>query len=76
MQEMPVQYLGWKDPPEGGNGNLLQYFCLDNPMDRGAYLCLHNPMGLQRIEHNWVTEHMHTHSKLNKTCLNIGTSYM
>ena len=21
----------------GGNGNLLQYSCLDNPMDRGAW---------------------------------------
>ena len=23
--------------PERGNGNLLQYFCQDNPMDRGAW---------------------------------------
>ena len=23
--------------PGGGNGNLLQYFCLENPMDRGAW---------------------------------------
>ena len=23
--------------PEGGNGNPLQYFCLENPMDRGAW---------------------------------------
>ena len=23
--------------PGGGNGNLLQYSCLDNPMDRGAW---------------------------------------
>ena len=22
--------------PEGGNGNLIQYSCLENPMDRGA----------------------------------------
>ena len=22
--------------PRGGKGNLLQYFCLENPMDRGA----------------------------------------
>ena len=22
--------------PEGGNDNPLQYFCLENPMDRGA----------------------------------------
>ena len=24
---------GWGRSPEGGNGNLLQYSCLDNPMD-------------------------------------------
>ena len=24
-------------PPGGGNGNLLQYSCLENPMDRGAW---------------------------------------
>ena len=23
--------------PGEGNGNLLQYYCLDNPMDRGAW---------------------------------------
>ena len=23
--------------PEGGNGNQLQYSCLENPMDRGAW---------------------------------------
>ena len=22
--------------PGGGNGNLLQYYCLENPVDRGA----------------------------------------
>ena len=24
-------------PPAGGHGNPLQYFCLENPMDRGAW---------------------------------------
>ena len=23
--------------PREGNGNLLQYYCLENPMDRGAW---------------------------------------
>ena len=36
MQETRVQFLGWKDPGEE-NGNPLQYSCLDNPMDRGAW---------------------------------------
>ena len=29
--------LGWKDSPGEGNGNPLQYSCLENPMDRGAW---------------------------------------
>ena len=28
---------GSERSPGGGNGNLLQYFCLKNPMDRGAW---------------------------------------
>ena len=25
--------------PAGGHGNLFQYSCLENPMDRGAWCC-------------------------------------
>ena len=28
---------GSERSPGGGDGNLLQYFCLENPMDRGAW---------------------------------------
>ena len=28
---------GWGKSPGGGNGNPLQYSCLENPMDRGAW---------------------------------------
>ena len=28
---------GLKRSPGEGNGNPLQYFCLENPMDRGAW---------------------------------------
>ena len=34
---MPVPSLGWEDSPGEGNGNPLQYSCLENPMDRGAW---------------------------------------
>ena len=48
MQETWVRSLGWEDPPEEdmvthpsilgeGNGNPLQYSCLDNPMDREVW---------------------------------------
>jgi len=28
---------GWARSPEGGHGNSLQYSCLENPEDRGAW---------------------------------------
>ena len=28
---------GWGRSPEGGRNNLLQYSCLENPMDRGTW---------------------------------------
>ena len=34
---MLVQFLGWEDTLEGGHSNILQYSCLENPMDRGAW---------------------------------------
>ena len=36
MQEMGVGSLGQEDPLEG-NGNSLQYSCLEIPMDRGTW---------------------------------------
>ena len=37
--------------PGEGNGNPLQYSCLENPMDRGAW-CRLLSMGLQRVGHD------------------------
>ena len=37
MWETQAQFLGWEDLLEKeGNGNPLQYSCLENPMDGGA----------------------------------------
>ena len=38
-----------------GTGNPLQYSCLENPMDRGAWQALQS-MGLQRTGHDLVTK--------------------
>ena len=40
--------------PGEGNGNPLQYSCLENPMDRGAW-CRLLSMGSQRVGHDWAT---------------------
>ena len=42
--------------PGGGNGNPLQYSCLENPMDRGAWRAtVHG--GLKELD---ATEHAHS----------------
>ena len=43
--------------PGGGNGNPLQYSCLNNPMDRGAWQATVN--GATESD---TTEHTHTHT--------------
>ena len=35
--EGPGSIPGWGRSPGEGNGNALQYFCLENPVDRGAW---------------------------------------
>ena len=46
--------------PESGRssgerkGNRLQYSCLGNPMNRGAWWAVHGP---QRVRHNWTCTH-------------------
>ena len=37
--------------PGEGNGTPLQYSCLENPMDRGAWWA--TVLGSQRVRHNW-----------------------
>ena len=37
--------------PGGEHGNPLQYSCLENPMDRGAWMS--KSVGSQRIGHDW-----------------------
>ena len=51
MQEMRVWSPGWEYSPGVGNGNPLQYPCLENSMDRGVW---------QAILHGVTTEHTHT----------------
>ena len=49
-----VQSLGWEDSPGGGNGNTLQYFCLEN-FHRLRSLVGYSSRSSQRVEHHWVT---------------------
>ena len=40
MQESWVRFLGQEDSPGEGNDNPLQYSCLENSLDRGAWQAL------------------------------------
>ena len=51
---MWVKSLGQEDSPGEGNGNPLQYSCLDNPMDRGAWWATVH--GVTRVGHNLATK--------------------
>ena len=44
--------------PGGGHGNSLQQFCLENPIDWGAWWATVH-QGSQRVGHDWVTGHAH-----------------
>ena len=45
---------GSERSPGEGNGNPLQYSCLENPMDRGAWQATVH--GVTRVKHNLATK--------------------
>ena len=51
MWETWVPSLGWEDAPGEGNATPLQYSCLKNPMDGGAWWATQS-MGSQRVRHD------------------------
>ena len=40
---------GWGRSPGGGHGNPLQYFCLENPMDREAWQATVHGVGTAEV---------------------------
>ena len=54
MHETQIQSLGQEDPLEKEIGNLLQYSCLENPMDRGAWWAVVH--GVSRVAHDLGTK--------------------
>ena len=65
MWETWVWFLGCEDSPGGGDGNALQYSCLENPMDRGAWQAersmgwVYDSLGSQSVGYDWATKHTH-----------------
>ena len=62
----------WGRSPEGGNGNPLQYSCLENPMDRGAWQATVHRVGHKESD---TTQRLNLHhpfpAKLDSICKNV-----
>ena len=54
MLETQVRFLGWEDSPGEGNGNPLQYSCLENAMVREAWQATVH--GVTRVRHDLATK--------------------
>ena len=48
--------------PGGGNGNRLQYFCMENSMDRGAWRATVHGVGKSQTKTERACTHTHTHT--------------
>ena len=53
-RETGVRSRGWEDSPGGRHGNPLQYSCLENPTDRGAWWAT-GPRGCKELDMSEVT---------------------
>ena len=63
VQETQVQSLSGEDSPGGGNDHPLQYSCLGNPMDRGAWWAtVHSG---RKESHTTEQLSTHTHIQIN-----------
>ena len=64
MREAQVQSLGQEDPLEKENGNPLQYSCLENPMEGGAWQATVHGVAKSWT---WLSNFTSLHFRQNKT---------
>ena len=67
MQESWVRSLDWEDLWDEGNGNPVQYSCLENPMDRGAWWAILHRAAKSRTQlsdFTFLEKDMPTHSNI------------
>ena len=57
MNKAPGSIPGLGRSPGGGQGNPLQYSCLENPHGQRSLVGYVEPMGSQGVRHDWATKH-------------------
>ena len=67
----PGSIPGLERTPGEGNGNPLQYSCLENPMDRGAWQATVH--GVTRVGHDLVTKPLTT--TINRVVMKFGEEF-
>ena len=51
----------WGRSPGGGHGNPLQYFCLENPVDRGAWWAIEHELTKELDTTEQLSMHAYAH---------------
>ena len=59
MWETQVQTLDWEDSPGGGQDNLLQCSCPENPLDRGAWRATVHGVAKSQTQVKRLSSHIH-----------------
>ena len=63
MQQTWIQSLGKKKTPGEGNDYPLQYSCLENSMDRGAWQAIYSPWDCKESDTTKQLARSHFYSK-------------
>ena len=61
--------------PGKGNGNSLQYSCLGNPTDRGAWWAT-NPWGHERVRYDLANKHANKHVRVTRELLLLANKHV
>ena len=63
------------DPMKSGSGNPLQYSCLENPMDRGAWRAMVHGVTKSRTQLKWPSPCTWGHQRVCYACFRFHDSY-
>ena len=62
--------------PGGGNGHPLQYSCLENPMDRGAWQAIVHRVTKSQTQLKWLWAHTSSKGNLQTLTIQFGSLFI